>query len=168
MYEAKRFNEQTCAFRSTSFSSFFSPWGASAFRQRFPSILITPLPVRVSPEMSLLDLKHRQHDKQTEQKNWKINKPQTCNDTWKARSWYFCFSLAPRAYHHSPRILLTVRLSWFGCLWCTKARWRLLKIINAFIGRRMWSFSLCERVGRKHRKEMSINLRMAWDKKKIS
>lgn len=63
-------------------------------------------------------------------------------DTWKAKSWYFCFSLGPRAYHHSPRILLTVLLSWFGCRWCTNARWRLLKIINAFIGRRMWSFSL--------------------------
>lgn len=63
--------------------------------------------------------------------------------TWKAKSWYFCFSLGPRAYHHSPRILLTVLLSWFGCRWCTNARWRLLKIINAFIGRRMWSFSLC-------------------------
>lgn len=62
--------------------------------------------------------------------------------TWKAKSWYFCFSLGPRAYHHSPRILLTVLLSWFGCRWCTNARWRLLKIINAFIGRRMWSFSL--------------------------
>lgn len=34
--------------------------------------------------------------------------------TWKAKSWYFCFSLGPRAYHHSPRILLTVRLSWLG------------------------------------------------------
>lgn len=63
-------------------------------------------------------------------------------NTWKAKSWYFCFSFGPRAYHHSPRILLTVLLSWFGCRWCTKARWRLLKIMNAFIGRRMWSFSL--------------------------
>lgn len=62
--------------------------------------------------------------------------------TWKARSWYCCFSLGPRAYHHSPRILLTVRLSWLGCRWCTRARWRLLKIMNAFMGRRMWSFSL--------------------------
>lgn len=63
-------------------------------------------------------------------------------DTWKAKSWYFCFSLGPRAYHHSPRILLTVLLSWFGWRWWTNARWRLLKIINAFIGRLMWSFSL--------------------------
>lgn len=62
--------------------------------------------------------------------------------TWKARSWYCCFSLGPRAYHHSPRILLTVRLSWLGCRWCTRARWRLLKIMKAFMGRRMWSFSL--------------------------
>lgn len=62
--------------------------------------------------------------------------------TWKAKSWYFCFSFGPRAYHHSPRILLTVLLSWFGCRWCTNARWRLLKIIKAFIGRLMWSFSL--------------------------
>lgn len=66
--------------------------------------------------------------------------------TWKAKSWYFCFSLGPRAYHHSPRILLTVLLSWFGCRWCTNARWRLLKIIKAFIGRRMWSFSLWKSV----------------------
>lgn len=65
--------------------------------------------------------------------------------TWKAKSWYFCFSLGPRAYHHSPRILLTVLLSWFGCRWCTKARWRLLKIMKAFIGRRMWSFSFWKR-----------------------
>lgn len=61
--------------------------------------------------------------------------------TWKAKSWYCCFSLGPRAYHHSPRILLTVRLSWLGWRWCTRARWRLLKIMNAFMGRRMWSFS---------------------------
>lgn len=65
--------------------------------------------------------------------------------TWKAKSWYFCFSFGPRAYHHSPRILLTVLLSWFGCRWCTKARWRLLKIMKAFIGRRMWSFSFWKR-----------------------
>lgn len=63
--------------------------------------------------------------------------------TWKARSWYFCFSLGPRAYHHSPRILLTVLLSWLGCRWWTKARCRLLKIMKAFMGRRIWSFSRC-------------------------
>ena len=61
--------------------------------------------------------------------------------TWKAKSWYFCFSLGPSAYHHSPRILLTVRLSWFGWRWWTKARCRLLNIMNAFIGRLMWSLS---------------------------
>lgn len=66
--------------------------------------------------------------------------------TWKAKSWYCCFSLGPRAYHHSPRILLTVRLSWLGWRWCTRARWRLLKIMNAFMGRRMWSFSRCGEV----------------------
>lgn len=62
--------------------------------------------------------------------------------TWNARSWYFCFSLGPKAYHHSPRILLTVRLSWLGCRWWTRARWRLLKIMKAFMGLRIWSFSL--------------------------
>ena len=61
--------------------------------------------------------------------------------TWLARSWYFCFSSGPRAYHHSPRILDTVRLSWLGWRWWTRGRWRLLKIINAFIGRLMWSLS---------------------------
>lgn len=73
---------------------------------------------------------------------------QLCIITWKAKSWYCCFSLGPRAYHHSPRILLTVRLSWLGCRWCTRARWRLLKIMNAFMGRRMWSFSLWLGFGR--------------------
>ncbi len=59
--------------------------------------------------------------------------------TWNAKSWYFCFSLGPRAYHHSPKIFDTVRLSWLGWRWCTKARWRFEKIMNAFIGRLMWS-----------------------------
>uniref|UniRef100_A0A182IQS0 Uncharacterized protein n=1 Tax=Anopheles atroparvus TaxID=41427 RepID=A0A182IQS0_ANOAO len=56
-----------------------------------------------------------------------------------ASSWYLVFSSGFSAYHHSPRILLTVRLSWFGCFWCTSARWRLEKIMNAFIGRRIFA-----------------------------
>lgn len=61
--------------------------------------------------------------------------------TWLASSLYFCFSLGPRAYHHSPRILLTVLLSWFGCRWWTKCRCLLLNIIKAFMGLLMWSLS---------------------------
>ena len=59
--------------------------------------------------------------------------------TWLARSWYCFFSSGFKAYHHSPRILLTDRLSWLGCRWCTSVRWRLLNIMKAFIGRRTWS-----------------------------
>jgi hypothetical protein len=58
-----------------------------------------------------------------------------------ASSWYFCFSSVLRAYHHSPKIFDTVRLSWFGCRWWTKALWRLLNIMKAFIGRRIRSRS---------------------------
>ena len=60
-------------------------------------------------------------------------------DTFEARSWYCCFSVGVKAYHHSPNILLTVLLSWLGWHWCTRARCRLLKIMNAFMGRRMCS-----------------------------
>jgi len=59
--------------------------------------------------------------------------------TWLARSWYCFFSSGFSAYHHSPSILLTDRLSWFGCRWWTRVRCRLLKIMKAFIGRRTWS-----------------------------
>lgn len=126
------------------------PWllrSPAALGQRLPAVLVAPLPVWVGPEVGLLHLEEDTRSLslcssgcsflQTTENQLKNH---VC--TWKARSWYCCFSLGPRAYHHSPRILLTVRLSWLGCRWCTRARWRLLKIMNAFMGRRMWSFSL--------------------------
>ena len=74
--------------------------------------------------------------------------------TWNAKSWYFCFSLGPRAYHHSPKIFDTVRLSWLGWRWCTKARCRFEKIMNAFIGRLMWSpLSFPWKIFKKKKKE---------------
>ena len=71
--------------------------------------------------------------------NWLLILHRVLLQTWLARSWYCFFSSGFSAYHHSPRILLTDRLSWFGYRWWTSARWRLLKIMNAFIGRRTWS-----------------------------
>lgn len=54
-----------------------------------------------------------------------------------ASTWYCVLPSEPRAYHHSPSILLTVRLSWLGCFSCTNERCFFEKIMNAFMGRRI-------------------------------
>lgn len=137
--------DTTCGFRHAPFSDVFAAWHSTTFRAGLLPLFVAPLPVWVGLKMGFFDLtkwkrkKTGQHRKQ-ENMPFCLKCLELC--TWNAKSWYFCFSLAPRAYHHSPRILLTVLLSWFGCRWCTNARWRLLNIIKAFIGLRMWSFSL--------------------------
>lgn len=161
----------TCGLGHASLSDVFGPWNPTTFRAGLFPVFVAPFPVWMGLKVGLLHLgTGEEKRRKSGLKKKRIPKysvvyvlyvsaetfSHTCPllnflcflwlqmhlFTWKAKSWYFCFSLGPRAYHHSPRILLTVLLSWFGCRWCTSARWRLLKIINAFIGRRMWSFSL--------------------------
>ncbi len=70
---------RTYAFRHAALSSFFSSWSSPALRLGLPSVLVTPFPIRVSSEMSLLHLK----DSKTSKKlKWKINITKLISNTF--------------------------------------------------------------------------------------
>ncbi len=64
---------------TAALSSFFSSWSSPALRLGLPSVLVTPFPIRVSSEMSLLHLKDNKTSKKLK---WKINITKLISNTF--------------------------------------------------------------------------------------